>query len=173
MGRRGGGEEEREDKGGWWLPIDRSCCTTLTPADSVDLWLSILPLIFLLHPSSGRRLTRLQVLQQAPAKAILAGSSWPGTSITVSLTPPAAAPVSTVVSREGYWQVELAPVAASFQAYTVTAESQGHTAVLQDVLFGDVWVRAMRGWARRWKLESMGRCERRGVTRLFSWPLHI
>ena len=86
------------------------------------------------------RLTRSQVLQQGPKQAVVWGFGTPGANVTVSMTPQVGPVGFSVVDATGVWSAGIGPVAASEQAYVVTAVSGGETIMLQDVLFGDVWV---------------------------------
>ena len=86
------------------------------------------------------RLTRSQVLQQGPKQAVVWGFGTPGANVTVSMTPQVGPVGFSVVDATGVWSAGIGPVEASEQAYVVTAVSGGETIMLQDVLFGDVWV---------------------------------
>ena len=86
------------------------------------------------------RLTRSQVLQQGPKQAVVWGFGTPDANVTVSMTPQVGPVGFSMVDTTGVWSAGIGPVAASEQAYVVTAVSGGETIMLQDVLFGDVWV---------------------------------
>lgn len=94
------------------------------------------------------------VLQQAPASAQVYGEGPAGQKLQVTLqhnsaggsVATAAASVSVTIGPDGRWVAKLPPVAAaipfsdSVEAYTVTAKSGQSSAVLEDVVFGDVIV---------------------------------
>ena len=94
------------------------------------------------------------VLQQAPASAQVYGEGPAGQKLQVTLqqsssgsvATAAAASVSVTIGPDGRWVAKLPPVAAatpfsdSVEAYTVTAKSGQSSAVLEDVVFGDVIV---------------------------------
>ena len=90
--------------------------------------------------AAPRLLTHLQVLQQGPKQAVVWGFGTPGANVTVSMTPQVGPVGFTVIDATGVWSAGIGPVAASEQAYVIAAVSGGETIMLQDVLFGDVWV---------------------------------
>ncbi|KAF6721656.1 Sialate O-acetylesterase [Oryzias melastigma] len=79
------------------------------------------------------------VLQKAPQRAVLWGYAPPGSKVTVSLCGPVKQRRACTAVTQGIWQVLLDPVDAG-GPYNVTARTQFSTAVLTDVLFGDVWL---------------------------------
>jgi hypothetical protein len=93
------------------------------------------------------------VLQQAPSRAQLWGSGPAGETVTLKLvlaaTPSSSettvAELSVQISANGRWLAKLPPVAAKKGAtvatHTVTATaSGGSSAVLEDIVYGDVFV---------------------------------
>lgn len=90
------------------------------------------------------------VLQQAPASAQLWGSGPPNKVLDLTLqradesTEAIYASVSVTIGPDGQWLAKLPPVAAeagaSVSTYTVTAKAGTSSAVLTDVVFGDVFV---------------------------------
>ena len=96
------------------------------------------------------------VLQQAPASAQVYGEGPAGQKLQVTLqqsasgsvgsATAAAASVSVTIGPDGRWVAKLPPIAAatpfseSIEAYTITAKSGQSSAVLEDVVFGDVIV---------------------------------
>eukprot|EP01012_Entosiphon_sulcatum_P015631 TRINITY_DN20596_c0_g1_i2.p1 TRINITY_DN20596_c0_g1~~TRINITY_DN20596_c0_g1_i2.p1 ORF type:complete len:298 (-),score=48.60 TRINITY_DN20596_c0_g1_i2:797-1657(-) len=80
------------------------------------------------------------VLQQAPLRAVVWGSTSPSNKITITSTA-FSETISAVAGTSGRWEAVLPAVSASFKAHTITAaSSDGSKASLNDVLFGDVWV---------------------------------
>eukprot|EP01043_Picozoa_sp_COSAG02_P009390 COSAG02_NODE_317_length_24808_cov_120.564329_17_plen_197_part_00 len=93
------------------------------------------------------------VLQQAPASAQVYGEGPAGQKLEVTLQQSASGSITTAegkvsvtISPDGRWVAKLPPVAAaspfsdSIEAYTITAKSGQSSAVLDDVVFGDVIV---------------------------------
>ncbi|XP_035536313.1 sialate O-acetylesterase [Morone saxatilis] len=79
------------------------------------------------------------VLQQSPERAVLWGYGPEGAQVTVSLSGPIKQKPLVVTVTKGIWRVSLDPVEAG-GPYIVIAAVQNATAVLTDVLFGDVWL---------------------------------
>ena len=93
------------------------------------------------------------VLQQAPASAQVYGEGPAGQKLEVTLQQSASGSITTAegkvsvtISPDGRWVAKLPPIAAatrfseSIEAYTITAKSGQSSAVLEDVVFGDVIV---------------------------------
>lgn len=66
----------------------------------------------------------------------LRGTAWPGARLTVSI---AGQSVKTKADKEGRWLAALAPMKAG-GPHTLTIKARKVTAVINDVLIGDVWV---------------------------------
>ncbi|XP_071327684.1 sialate O-acetylesterase [Trachinotus anak] len=79
------------------------------------------------------------VLQKSPERAVLWGYGPEDAQVTVSLSGPKKQKTSPVNVTKGVWRVTLDPVDAG-GPYSVKAAIQGSTAILTDVLFGDVWL---------------------------------
>ncbi|XP_051254303.1 sialate O-acetylesterase isoform X2 [Dicentrarchus labrax] len=79
------------------------------------------------------------VLQKSPERAVLWGYGPEGAQVTVSLSGPIKQKPLVVTVTKGIWRVTLDPVEAG-GPYIVIAAVQNGTAVLTDVLFGDVWL---------------------------------
>uniref|UniRef100_A0A8C5EK07 Sialate O-acetylesterase-like n=1 Tax=Gouania willdenowi TaxID=441366 RepID=A0A8C5EK07_GOUWI len=79
------------------------------------------------------------VLQKSPQRAVVWGYGPEGAKITVSLSGPVNQEASPVTVTKGIWKVTLDPVDAG-GPYTVNVSSTNYTAILKDVLFGDIWV---------------------------------
>ena len=79
------------------------------------------------------------VLQRAPKAAVVFGLGTPGETVTTTFK--GAALPAAVVGADGVWRQALPPTAASKDATTISfAGSSGGSAVLKDVLFGDVFL---------------------------------
>lgn len=79
------------------------------------------------------------VLQKSPESAVLWGYGPEGAQVNVSLSGLITQKTSPVTVTKGVWRVTLDPVEAG-GPYTVKAVTEGSTATLTDVLFGDVWL---------------------------------
>jgi len=82
------------------------------------------------------------VLQRGPKSSKVWGTTSPGASVTAELRGAALHQyVDATVDETGLWVVELPPVEASMDAFTLTLKSSsGETAKIRDVLFGDVYI---------------------------------
>ncbi len=65
------------------------------------------------------------------------GMATPGAKVTVSTD---GMQVTTTAATDGRWEVRLPAHASSTQGVEVTVSGDGTTVVLQDVVFGDVWL---------------------------------
>lgn len=79
------------------------------------------------------------VLQKSPERAVLWGYGPEGAQVTLSLSGPIDQKASPVTVTKGIWRVTLDPIKAG-GPYIVVAVAQNSTAILKDVLFGDVWL---------------------------------
>ncbi|XP_018554421.1 sialate O-acetylesterase [Lates calcarifer] len=79
------------------------------------------------------------VLQKSPERAVLWGYGPEGGQVTVSLSGPTQQNTAPVTVTKGIWRITLDPVKAG-GPYIVIAEIEGSTAILTDVLFGDIWL---------------------------------
>ncbi|XP_034459258.1 sialate O-acetylesterase [Hippoglossus hippoglossus] len=113
------------------LIVALTLCAVLTPSASVDSCDGCLR--FASYYGDH------MVLQRSPERAVLWGYGPDGGHVTVSLSGPVNQKTSPVPVLEGVWQVTMDPVDAG-GPYNVTAATEGSTATLTDVLFGDVWL---------------------------------
>ncbi|XP_059212415.1 sialate O-acetylesterase-like isoform X2 [Centropristis striata] len=79
------------------------------------------------------------VLQKAPERAVLWGYGPEGAQVTLYLKGQVDQKTSPVTVTKGIWKITLDPVEAG-GPYTVIAVAENDSAVLTDVLFGDVWL---------------------------------
>ncbi|KAL3067756.1 hypothetical protein OYC64_022186 [Pagothenia borchgrevinki] len=79
------------------------------------------------------------VLQKSPERAVVWGYGSEGAQVTFTLSGQKQQNISQATVTNGTWRVTLDPVEAG-GPYNVTAAVQNITAVLTDVLFGDVWL---------------------------------
>uniref|UniRef100_A0A3P9I405 Sialic acid acetylesterase n=1 Tax=Oryzias latipes TaxID=8090 RepID=A0A3P9I405_ORYLA len=79
------------------------------------------------------------VLQKAPQRAVLWGYAPAGERVTISLSGPVKQKRACTSATQGIWRVLLDPVDAG-GPYNVTASTPLSTALLTDVLFGDIWL---------------------------------
>ena len=105
------------------------------------------PPCFAARPLVSNTLGSHMVLQAAPRTAQIFGWAAPGDTISVSLAAAdtAATPqrhTARASSSDGYWMVQLSPVAASATQYNVSVRSAAldDGVVLVDVLFGELWM---------------------------------
>lgn len=78
------------------------------------------------------------VLQRGPRQSIVWGyGPSPGSNVTVYLS--GKTPLTVVVDRGNIWKAKLA-VVTDTKPHTITAISSAGTIMLEDVLFGDVWI---------------------------------
>jgi sialate O-acetylesterase len=104
---------------------------------------SALLFLTLLAPACGGEVRFANVFAdhmvlQRETQAAIWGTADPGDQVTVEASW-GGDPVRATADADGRWQVELATPAAG-GPFTVTASSGGATAVLEDVLSGEVWV---------------------------------
>ncbi|KAI4798679.1 hypothetical protein KUCAC02_020563 [Chaenocephalus aceratus] len=79
------------------------------------------------------------VLQKSPERAVVWGYGPEGAQVSLTLSGQNQQNTSQATVTNGIWRVTLDPVEAG-GPYNVTAAVQNFTAVLTDVLFGDVWL---------------------------------
>ncbi|XP_063738593.1 sialate O-acetylesterase-like isoform X1 [Eleginops maclovinus] len=79
------------------------------------------------------------VLQKSPERAVVWGYGPEGEQVKFTLSGQNLQSISQATVTNGIWRVSLDPVEAG-GPYNVTAGVQNSTAVLTDVLFGDVWL---------------------------------
>ncbi|KAI9537208.1 hypothetical protein NQZ68_027242 [Dissostichus eleginoides] len=79
------------------------------------------------------------VLQKSPERAVVWGYGSEGAQVSLTLSGQNQQKISQATVTNGTWRVSLDPVEAG-GPYNVTAAVQNITAVLTDVLFGDVWL---------------------------------
>jgi sialate O-acetylesterase len=79
------------------------------------------------------------VLRAAPHSSVVFGFDSPGATVTLALDGDAQK-VSNVSDSTGLWRVFLAPVPYGGPHTLAISSSSGGTAVLNDVLFGSVFV---------------------------------
>ncbi|KAM8852960.1 sialate O-acetylesterase [Synchiropus picturatus] len=79
------------------------------------------------------------VLQRAPERAVVWGFGPEAANLTVSLSGPVAQQESAVTVAAGIWRVTLQPMPPG-GPYNLTVRGHNSSAVLTDVLFGDVWL---------------------------------
>jgi sialate O-acetylesterase len=78
------------------------------------------------------------VLQRAPAAAVVWGFAVPGTTVTTAF---GGKTITSTADSTSVWRAKLPPTAASATPQTISfAASTGESAVLKDVLFGDVYL---------------------------------
>jgi len=86
----------------------------------------------------SQSLSSHMVLQRAPASAKLWGQAIPGTSVRISFS---GISLSTVAGADSVWIQTLPPQPSSSQGVSILLNaSTGESKVLEDVLFGDVYV---------------------------------
>ncbi|KAK1900536.1 Sialate O-acetylesterase [Dissostichus eleginoides] len=79
------------------------------------------------------------VLQKSPERAVVWGYGSEGSQVKFTLSGQHQRKISQATVTNGTWRVSLDPVEAG-GPYNVTVAVQNITAVLTDVLFGDVWL---------------------------------
>ncbi|KAJ4942114.1 hypothetical protein JOQ06_011982 [Pogonophryne albipinna] len=79
------------------------------------------------------------VLQKSPERAVVWGYGSEGAQVKFTLSGQHQQKISQATVTNGTWRVTLDPVEAG-GPYNVTAAVQNITAVLTDVLFGDIWL---------------------------------
>lgn len=84
------------------------------------------------------------VLQQSPFSAKIWGKSVVGSSIDITLTLESNQQiidkVNAITDSTGFWSIYFKPIAASNNAYTITATTSNDTISMSNILFGDVFV---------------------------------
>ena len=79
------------------------------------------------------------VLQRAPAQAVLWGFAGIGGTVTVTMD--SAPPLAAVTDAQGFWRATLPATEASNDPHTFSIRSSnGTSATLSNVLFGDVYI---------------------------------
>jgi len=108
---------------------------------SNEFWNVVTPQegIAIAPPFVSNTLGSNMVLQQAPQSANLWGQSQAADTITVNFN---SQNYQTTSDSNGFWLISLPPTPASFNAYTITINGNpsGNSAVLSNVLFGDVYL---------------------------------
>ena len=88
--------------------------------------------------NSRTKLIARQVLQRAPASAVVWGFAPPETKVVATF---GKHEMSATTDNTSVWRIKLPPTPATKSPQTIAFKaSTGETAVLSDVLFGDVYV---------------------------------
>lgn len=91
-------------------------------------------------PFVSSALASHMVLQRDVPARIWGGSVTAGAIVNVTVVGGAGAEAQTTkANSKGDWSVDLAPRPATVEPSNITVVSESNTAVLTDVLFGDVW----------------------------------